>query len=419
MESIMFVLIAYLHLFIWMSLLFKGTSKWRFLLFFWGLMIANMFFVPYTFVFFAIAYAAMCWFLYLLVENIFLSILLQNFLLNVVGISFFLAIDIPRYLGFYNSYLNFLVELVLAASLFLLIRKADQKYDIFDYFSGYTKKLKGLTILSVVIYVLIYIFHLGISFYSLDYILTSIITLLYSIFYTAFFIVFIIYKKKFQVIELYLKDNQETKEYYEKLDDFRHDYLNYISALEYSLVNDSQENSIKLLTHLKDYSLEAIDDARHNPLKRISDPAVRGLFYHFMERANQSGISYDIQVLNIINNIKVDYIDVLRLLSIALNNAIEHCDETRKEEPISITINQTKERFYFKIENPADMSSTSLAKLMKRGSSTKKNGGLGLYNFSKITDKYLNANYGIKYLKRTKMFVLELAIYEKSISKTV
>ncbi|KAA0686417.1 sensor histidine kinase [Enterococcus faecium] len=419
MESIMFVLIAYLNLFIWMSLLFKGASKWRFLLFYLGLMIANMFFVPYTFVFFAIAYAAMCWFLYLLVENIFLSILLQNFLLNVVGISFFLAIDIPRYLGFYNSYLNFLVELVLAASLFLLIRKADQKYDIFDYFSGYTKKLKGLTILSVVIYVLIYIFHLGISFYSLDYILTSIITLLYSIFYTAFFIVFIIYKKKFQVIELYLKDNQETKEYYEKLDDFRHDYLNYISALEYSLVNDSQENSIKLLTHLKDYSLEAIDDARHNPLKRISDPAVRGLFYHFMERANQSGISYDIQVLNIINNIKADYIDVLRLLSIALNNAIEHCDETRKEEPISITINQTKERFYFKIENPADMSSTSLAKLMKRGSSTKKNGGLGLYNFSKITDKYLNANYGIKYLKRTKMFVLELAIYEKSISKTV
>ena len=415
----MFVLIAYLNLFIWMSLLFKGAPKWRFLLFYLGLMIANMFFVPYTFVFFAIAYAAMCWFLYLLVENIFLSILLQNFLLNVVGISFFLAIDIPRYLGFYTSYLNLSVELVLATSLFLLIRKADQKYDIFDYFSGYTKKLKGLTILSVVIYVLIYIFHLGISFYSLDYILTSIITLLYSIFYTAFLIVFIIYKKKFKVIELYLKDNQETKEYYEKLDDFRHDYLNYISALEYSLMNDSQENSIKLLTHLKDYSLEAIDDARHNPLKRISDPAVRGLFYHFMERANQSGISYDIQVLNIINNIKADYIDVLRLLSIALNNAIEHCDETRKEEPISITINQTKERFYFKIENPADMSSTSLAKLMKRGSSTKKNGGLGLYNFSKITDKYLNANYGIKYLKRTKMFVLELTIYEKSISKTV
>ncbi|HGL5645172.1 TPA: GHKL domain-containing protein [Enterococcus faecium] len=419
MESIMFVLIAYLNLFIWMIMLFKGTSKWRFILLYLGLMMANMFFVPYTSFFFAIAYVVTCWFLYLLVENIFLSVLLQNFLLNVIGISFFLAIDIPRYLGFYTSYLNLSVELALAACLFSIIRKADQKYDIFDYFSGYTKKLKGLTVLSVVIYVLIYIFHLGISFYSLDYILTSIITLLYSIFYTAFFIVFIIYKKKFQVIELYLKDNQETKDYYEKLDDFRHDYLNYISALEYSLKNDSQENSIKLLTHLKDYSLEAIDDARHNPLKRIGDPAVRGLFYHFMEKANQSGVSYDIQVLNIINNIKADYIDVLRLLSIALNNAIEHCDKTRKEVPVSITINQTNERFYFKIENPADMSSTSLSKLMKRGSSMKKNGGLGLYNFSKITDKYLNANYGIKYLKRTKMFVLELAIYEKSISKIV
>ncbi|MDO2410792.1 GHKL domain-containing protein [Enterococcus faecium] len=102
-----------------------------------------------------------------------------------------------------------------------------------------------------------------------------------------------------------------------------------------------------------------------------------------MERANQSGISYDIQVLNIINNIKADYIDVLRLLSIALNNAIEHCDETRKEEPINITVNQTKERFYFKIENPADMSSTSLAKLMKRGSSTKKMGDSVFITFRK------------------------------------
>lgn len=91
MESIMFVLIAYLNLFIWMSLLFKGAPKWRFLLFYLGLMIANMFFVPYTFVFFAIAYAAMCWFLYLLVENIFLSILLQNFFIECGRYFLFLS----------------------------------------------------------------------------------------------------------------------------------------------------------------------------------------------------------------------------------------------------------------------------------------------------------------------------------------
>lgn len=147
----MFVLIAYLNLFIWMSMLFKGTSKWRFILFYLGLMMANMFFVPYTSFFFAIAYVVTCWFLYLLVENIFLSVLLQNFLLNVIGISFFLAIDIPRYLGLYKLFEPFSRASVSSLLIFLIIRKADQKYDIFDYFSGYTKKLKGLTVLSVFI----------------------------------------------------------------------------------------------------------------------------------------------------------------------------------------------------------------------------------------------------------------------------
>lgn len=56
---------------------------------------------------------------------------------------------------------------------------------------------------------------------------------------------------------------------------------------------------------------------------------------------------------------------------------------------------------------------------MKRGSLMKKNGGFGFYNFLKIMDKYLNVNYGIKYLKCMKMFVLELMIYEKLISKIV
>ena len=411
MSIVSFIIVGYLNLIICNWVLFRGKTRHRFSIFYLLLFVINLIFVRYTLYFFFLIYGVQCYFIYLLVNNFFLSMMLNNLLLSINGFSFFLTFDLPRYLGMFNIFVYAVFEVLIATYLFYYMSLLDKKYHIFDYFSGYTKKLKGLTIFSTILIGILYVMHFTFNFYSLDYVLTSIILLLYHLFYTVLFVVFVVYQRKFQLLESYLKDKQETSTYYAKLDEFRHDYLNYIEALEYSLTNKEVGESFSMLEHLKKYSLEIIDDARHDPVKKINDSAIRGLLYDFIEKADRKKYPYKITVLNPVTAIKLDYIDLIRLFSIALNNAIEHYD-SEVTTSIDILIDQTSERFYFKIGNPAKMNGVSLKEMLKRGYSSKKGGGLGLYNFSKIIEKYTNADYQVTYVKASATFELELIIYE-------
>jgi hypothetical protein len=413
MNIVIFTIVVYLNLLICNQLVFRGKLRNRFSYIYLLLFLLNLLFIKYTLCFILLLYGLQCYFLYLLVNNFFLSVMLNNFLLNIHGISFFMTFDLPRYIGIYNSYINAGLEILLAVYLFYFTSFLDKKYHIFDYFSGYTKKLKGITLFSTILMSILYVAHFTFSFYSLDYVLTSIIVLLYNLFYTVLFVVFVVHQRKFQLLESYLKDKQETSAYYAKLDEFRHDYLNYIEALEYSLTNKEVGESFSMLEHLKKYSLETIDAARHDPVKKINDSAIRGLLYGFMEKADQQNYPYKISVLNPVTDIKIDYIDLIRLLSIALNNGMEHY-YSEDTAPITILVDQTVEGFYFKISNPAKKEKINLKEVLKRGYSTKKGGGLGLYNFSRIIEKYTNARYQITYVKDTSTFELELSVCKNS-----
>jgi hypothetical protein len=305
-EYIFFVAAVYFNVLICNHLLFRGRTRNQFTYIYLALFIINLFFVKYTVGFLGVLYGLQCYFIYLLVNNFYLSVMLNNLLLNIIGFSFFIAFDLPRYAGTFDVRVSAVFETVLAACLFYYMSFLDKKYHIFDYFSGYTKKLKGITIFSTLLMVVLYAVHITFSFYSLDYILTSVIVLLYNLFYTVLFVIFVVQQKKSQLLESYLKDKQETIAYYAKLDEFRHDYLNYIEALEYSLTSKETEESVALLEHLKNYSLEAIDDARHNPVKRINDAAIRGILYGFMEKADQKKLPYKIKVLNPVADINID-----------------------------------------------------------------------------------------------------------------
>lgn len=408
---VIFIIVVYWNLLICNQLLFRGKVRDRFSYIYLVVLIINLFFMKYTICFILLIYGLQCYYLYLLVNNFFLSIMLNNLLLTINGLAFFMSFDLPRYIGTYNIWANASFEILFVMYLFYFTSLLDKKYHVFDYFSGYTKKLKGITIFSTILMVILYAVHFTFSFYSLDYVLTSIILLLYNLFYTVLFVVFMVQQRKVQLLESYLKDKQETTVYYAKLDEFRHDYLNYIEALEYSLINKEVGESVSMLEHLKKYSLEMIDDARHNPVKKINDSAIRGLLYGFMEKAEQQNYPYKITVLNPVTDIKLDYIDLIRLLSIALNNGVEHY-YSEENKPITILIDQSPKQFYVKVSNPAKMKGTSLKEILKRGHSTKQDGGLGLYNFSKIIEKYTNASYQIIYMKSSSMFELELTVRE-------
>lgn len=101
-----------------------------------------------------------------------------------------------------------------------------------------------------------------------------------------------------------------------------------------------------------------------------------------MEKADQQKLPYEIKVLNPVTVVNIDYIDLIRLISIALNNALEHYSSD-EDAPIQILIDQTPEQFYFKISNPAHMTGVSLGEILKRGYSSKKMAAWGCITFRK------------------------------------
>lgn len=411
MEVIAFISVVYVCLVISINLLFPSKLTSQFTGYYLILFVLNLLLSNFIFYFMVLIYVSQVFFMFLKVNNWYLGTLLTNFLLTFVGLIIFLVFDVPRYLGSENLYASCITGVFLMLILIVSLKLLDLKYRIFDYFSGYTRKMKWITILSVVVMVALYIVHAQYSFYTLDYILTSLIILLFNFFSTVIFILYILYQKKNSYLESFLKDKQETKEYYKKLDQFRHDYLNFITALEYGVKHQSFEEAEALIQHFKQYSLDQIDDARHNPLKKIQDSVIKGLLYDFTEKADRARIPYTIQVLTPISEVNIDYIDLIRLLSIALTNALEHYQITAKQVPITILLDQQTDKFFFKITNPADLAGeSSLRNIMKRGYSVKKNGGLGLYNFSKITEQYTNVTYQLGYKKQVKIFTLELTI---------
>ncbi|HHA4389670.1 TPA: GHKL domain-containing protein [Enterococcus faecalis] len=411
MELIVFVGMVYVNILIGINLLFQERSTYFFTIFYLLLAVCNLLMIKYTFFFLFLLYFSQCYYIYIKVENIYLSILLNNFLMSCGGLIIFLCIDLPRYLGFNHLYITVFLEIAMTVFLCLYLKHLDKKYHIFDYFTDYTKKMKSITLLSTLMMAGLYFLHAQVNLYSLDYVLTSIIMLGFNLFSSVAFIVFIINRKRKEFVTSYLKDLKETQEYYNKLDEFRHDYLNFIAALEYGISHQTPEEARELVTHFKEYSLERIEDARHNPTKKITDPVIKGLLYDFIDKAEKNNRSYSIQVLNVISTVAVDYIDLIRLLSIALNNAIEHYSATDNAQPIVICLNEKDQAFHFLVRNPAIIDhGGNLTVLLKRGHSEKKAGGLGLYNFSRIVNLYNNINYDLRYDKQEKLFELSLTI---------
>ncbi|MEY8445208.1 GHKL domain-containing protein [Enterococcus ratti] len=418
MNAMMFVSMVYLSFLIGIRLLFKDKLTYLFMFIYVIVALANILLIKYTTFFLLFLYFLQCYYLYLKVENVYLAIVLDNFLISCVGLVIFLTVDIPRYFGIHHVYFFSMLGVVVEIMVFSYIKYLDRTYHIFDYFAGYTKKMKLNTILFTTLMGLLYLIHARLDFYSLDYVLTSIIMIGFNLFSSISFIVLIVNRKREKFVSTYLKDFKETKAYYEKLDEFRHDYLNFITALEYGITNQSTEEAQKLVEHFKNYSLERIEDARHHPMKKINDSVIKGLLYDFIEKAEKKHLTYDIQVLNMITTVDMDSIDLIRLLSIALNNAIEHYVSSDQTVPIKISLDEVNDMFVFSVENPANLeNSGDLSLLLKRGHSEKKRGGLGLHNFSWIVSLYENVSYSLRYDKQSKVFELELIVSSTSTKK--
>ncbi|BDR55624.1 ATPase [Xylocopilactobacillus apis] len=251
---------------------------------------------------------------------------------------------------------------------------------------------------------LIFIIFLGVYFYEFYYNRQDIDSSRYLVFFLIF-IFFGIETFISQKIDRYfqhelqeIKDKQiqqlgsytsEIEAMYQTLRGFRHDYLNIFLTLKSSIkagditeirqIYGEMENSSSMdLTTAVDFS----------DLSNVKNSALKSVLYWKLTEAKKDHIQVELEIEEVIDDLEVDLIDLVRMISILIDNATEEAKKTA-EPMLKLALFKKDETLMLVIQNNTNETNIPLGKIFNANFSTKKNHqGIGLYNLKKIVDSY-------------------------------
>ena len=181
-----------------------------------------------------------------------------------------------------------------------------------------------------------------------------------------------------RAMQLYI---DEISKQNEEINQFRHDYLNILSSLESYL----EEGDLQALTVYYQQTIQPTrtlflaNASKLSALQKIDHPAIRGIFMTKLLLAQEKGISVHLEMTGkIIFPKHVFDLNLIRILGILLDNAIEEVDALGKGE-LAVAFFQEKDALVIVIQNTVRNPVEPLYQLKKQGFSTKGKGrGYGL-----------------------------------------
>lgn len=205
--------------------------------------------------------------------------------------------------------------------------------------------------------------------------------------------------------EKYLQDLEASED---KVREFKHDYLNLLASLRES-AQSSRDKA--LLEELADYSDTEINDPKlwkYKSLNHINNHALKGLIIDKLDRMNARKISYSLECAQEITDLpaEVKIFDLIRVIGIALDNAIEESELLLQETGdagrvrIDIMLYQAQpQELEFVVKNRCSQGNKiKLNEIGQKGTSSKTgHKGYGLANVHEIQEKYENmfVEYGV------------------------
>ena len=181
-----------------------------------------------------------------------------------------------------------------------------------------------------------------------------------------------------RAMQLYI---DEISKQNEEINQFRHDYLNILSSLESYL----EEGDLQALTVYYQQTIQPTrtlfleNASKLSALQKIDHPAIRGIFMTKLLKKKKKGISVHLEMTGkIIFPKHVFDLNLIRILGILLDNAIEEVDALGKGE-LAVAFFQEKDALVILIQNTVRNPVEPLYQLKKQGFSTKGKGrGYGL-----------------------------------------
>ena len=179
---------------------------------------------------------------------------------------------------------------------------------------------------------------------------------------------------------------------YNEIRGFRHDYAGMLVSMQMAIDSrDLQEidrvyNEVLVKANHKLRS----DKYTYFDLNNIEDSALRSLVAQSIVYARNNGVEFTLEVKDIITRLPIDLLDLVRIMSVLLNNAVEGSADSYKKQ-MEVAVIKMETETVIVIQNSCKMTMTPSGDLFALGFSTKgRNRGVGLNNVKELLDKYNN-----------------------------
>ena len=179
---------------------------------------------------------------------------------------------------------------------------------------------------------------------------------------------------------------------YNEIRGFRHDYAGMLVSMQMAIDSGDLQEIDRVYNEVlvkANYKLRS-DKYTYFDLNNIEDSALRSLVAQSIVYARNNGVEFTLEVKDIITRLPIDLLDLVRIMSVLLNNAVEGSADSYKKQ-MEVAVIKMETETVIVIQNSCKMTMTPSGDLFALGFSTKgRNRGVGLNNVKELLDKYNN-----------------------------
>lgn len=199
-------------------------------------------------------------------------------------------------------------------------------------------------------------------------------------------------KQKIKEQKLFQKYTNEIVSLYNEIRGFRHNYAGMLVSLNTSIQTGNMENVKNVYKNvLREANISLRSDKyTYFDLNNVEDAAFRSLLTEALLRAKEENLDLTFEIKEKIERVNLPLLELVRLTSILLDNAIEAaCDTYYKK--LNISLVKLDQSVVFIIQNSYKQKKIDVHQIFEPGFSTKGNSrGMGLNNVKEIIKKYEN-----------------------------
>ena len=179
---------------------------------------------------------------------------------------------------------------------------------------------------------------------------------------------------------------------YNEIRGFRHDYAGMLVSMQMAIDSGDLQEIYRVYNEVLVKANQKLrsDKYTYFDLNNIEDSALRSLIAQSIVYARNNDVEFALEVKDIITRLSIDLLDLVRIMSVLLNNAVEGAAESYLKQ-MEVAVIKIDLETVIVIQNSCRITMTPSEDLFELGFSTKgRNRGIGLNNVKEILDKYEN-----------------------------